>query len=597
MDLNLINTYYPSPYDIDEDVLKTTRKAVVSYLSVNHPDDDFSPGTVAGDLIVGPMTTFLAASTIAFSRFTSDLDLENIANNIVWNCDFVDDYMANFSTEHKQGTIISGLVRFTFTKDAIHEVDKNVLMSFGDDKNPYRMRLLFPGPLKVLPAGSIPTTDLTNEVVLMQSGQGAYFIDVPVVGTSTQIVAAGSSAAINKEIEYLASVVAVTELQSSVTSVSAATIAKNARTTAYSATPTTKGGVRSYMHKHWSTTHAVSVISSGDQEMLRSESATLTSVGTPAIDIYYRSKYNKSEFIDAVPLKWHADTGRFYGELKLPYTPYLITDIVTTGGNKNVRNYEVFYKPDNKFPGMSGSFGAADKLYILVDPPIDEQGNLAMPAPFENNGDHYGMFSISYLADPMVKEVHADITSGTNAPVGVSVNTLGGPLAVIENMRIEYARQPGVNLLTQEAEVDIESYINSVAAPDVISVASIANIMRYSGADHVRDIQVEGTIYFTAADWVIFNDEVFDIDKFVTGVYPSIPTDDAGWDTYPDAIKASLLSWTYEAPEVAITEWSDLLTETIHTGLEDAPSGTVSSYAVTPNNIHYACRSLTLSEI
>jgi hypothetical protein len=54
---------------------------------------------VIGDLIVTPQAYVITALEEGVSKILSDVSLENVSNGIVYNCDFVKQYLKNFGVD------------------------------------------------------------------------------------------------------------------------------------------------------------------------------------------------------------------------------------------------------------------------------------------------------------------------------------------------------------------------------------------------------------------------------------------------------------------------------------------------------------------
>ena len=79
----------PDFSELTQEKLYETRERLVDYIRVKFDDVDLNPNTVVGDLIVTPQTYTIAALETGMERFMSDLDLGNVAEDVIWNCDFV----------------------------------------------------------------------------------------------------------------------------------------------------------------------------------------------------------------------------------------------------------------------------------------------------------------------------------------------------------------------------------------------------------------------------------------------------------------------------------------------------------------------------
>jgi len=110
MSLSFTEEYYPSVDEIDADALAAARVEVVSFLQPLIPDVDLAPGTPTGEMIVSPLAMARAAADESRSRLMSDLDLANVADGIIYSCDFVRSYLGNFSVYDVENLRAFGLI-------------------------------------------------------------------------------------------------------------------------------------------------------------------------------------------------------------------------------------------------------------------------------------------------------------------------------------------------------------------------------------------------------------------------------------------------------------------------------------------------------
>ena len=86
---DLVNTYFPSVDELTEEEIQDARRRLEVFLKQFDSEIDTRPNTPFGDLHLTNLARILAAMETAQGRFMSDLDLEQIANGIIYNCDFV----------------------------------------------------------------------------------------------------------------------------------------------------------------------------------------------------------------------------------------------------------------------------------------------------------------------------------------------------------------------------------------------------------------------------------------------------------------------------------------------------------------------------
>lgn len=86
MALDFISTYFPEVSEIDAETLKSARQRLDIFLKKKYPDLDSRPNSLFGDLALSPFAHLVAGLEIAAGRMLSDLDLENVAAGVIYNC-------------------------------------------------------------------------------------------------------------------------------------------------------------------------------------------------------------------------------------------------------------------------------------------------------------------------------------------------------------------------------------------------------------------------------------------------------------------------------------------------------------------------------
>jgi hypothetical protein len=117
MDINFLDTYTPSTIELSTSDVLSTRNQLAQYTRIAFPNVANAPGSVIGDLIVTPQSYILTALEKGLERVLSDITLENVANGVVYNCDFVGSYLKNFGIDQAKYLPSSGVIRLIFSQD------------------------------------------------------------------------------------------------------------------------------------------------------------------------------------------------------------------------------------------------------------------------------------------------------------------------------------------------------------------------------------------------------------------------------------------------------------------------------------------------
>jgi len=582
MNPDIIDTYFPDVDAIPTSDLRAAHSRVTDYLLRHHSDTDVAPGSVVGDLLVNPMATMVAGLEIAMGRFMSDLDLENVANNVIWNCQFVEGYLGNFAVYDATTLQGSGIVRLLFNTDKTITIPRGIRFVFADDKEVYYLSLPFDGDVRVLASSDVPTP-LTNDVRMTAVGPNSYAVDLPVKGNMLTPVVAGDTGKTDITFDELMSVTAVVDFVDGLPPSSLPELARITRMTSYSATPTSRGGINHFIKHAWPETRTVSSLLPGDAEMQRHTDSGPLFLARPAVDIIYRSAadHTLAQIVVNIPLSGE----RFQGVVKFPDIPTRIGGMHATANRKPPAHTVWVARTHNAaLPGVTFGYSADAEFWVSIDPPINEGGIRDVPTFTGEDGTTYGSFTIAYAYDPLLGPVSRHMSSGDNAPIGVDTHVQAGPIAVIDRMDIYYEKQPGVTAIFDTAKIEITDYVNGVGWPTVMSAAELATKMKYSGATYVRDITLEGQITYVASDRVMFVGKDFDT-LDMAAIDMRAP--DQSLEDYEAAIALVLDTVSFVAPTSDLATMADLLPNVVVSNTVDADTGTTDTHAATTKNIRY----------
>ena len=119
-----LTDYFPAADEISAETLSNVRSRIETYLRSRYSESiDMSSNSVFGDLILGPLSYLIASFEIAASRLFSDIDLANVAEGQIYNCDFVAEYLDNFGLSQRVSTPATGVVRISFTEPGEYTLD------------------------------------------------------------------------------------------------------------------------------------------------------------------------------------------------------------------------------------------------------------------------------------------------------------------------------------------------------------------------------------------------------------------------------------------------------------------------------------------
>jgi hypothetical protein len=508
MALDLITTYFPEADSLSSDTLLQTRARLDTFIRIKYPDLDTRPNSVFGDLVVSPYTYLIASLESAMGKFMSDLDLEQVANGVIYNCDFVTKYLNNFAVVDQQTLQSSGVMRLVFCNDSAYTIDRRANYLFGAD-NVFSLRLPNPGSLNVLPVGSMPVP-YSNDYVLKQISEINYAIDIGVVGSMTTQVIAGVAGTTDYAVTDMVQIVAVTNFNFGLPAESLATLAAKTRETFYSATLTTRSGANSYMAREFPDLVAVSPIVPGDTEAIRA-SVNPLGVANGKLDVCVQSKNFGTTVSQTIKLNYGGSgSSAFYGRMDLIEVPYVIDSISYAGDNTVVLGNQGSSGPI-VIIGQSTNFAKAPLLTSSYSPYENYWLKIAMPSlsgtalitPIvADNGDQYAYFTVNYVSDPLVKVVSDALNSSDLTPIGVDTLVKSYVPTVIDTLLITYTKKPGTTMALDTARTEIFSYFNQLGYSSVYSSSKIYDAMFYAGASDVVSITATSNVQWSIADLI-----------------------------------------------------------------------------------------------
>lgn len=543
MNLSYTTEYYPNLDELSQEQLDSARSFVVQKLREKFADVDLSPGTVTGDQVVAPLSEFIAAADLAFSRFMSDLDLGNVAEGVIYSCPFVEGFLGNFSVYDDSNLSSIGIVRLTFSSDQAVSFARNVTFKFSEDSE-FKIRFSSEHGefFDVLPSSTAWTTEV-DKVVLVQTSDTTWSVDIPVTGTMSTVVTAGTSGTINKVFPTLSGIVAVADFVRGATPTSLPELARMARRIYHSMSANSRYGIRSTVYHHWPETAMVSPVMPNDLEMQRGAVGTALGLPNTAVDIYFRSSSDLIRQKQTVLLRYTATANhngttnntRFRGKLPLIHSPSKIISIKPVGitDPAAISEYTVYSRPTGMSIPYGVHFGTRyEEFYLDINPGMSGLVPI-VPLSAVYSGDnvdyYYAAFEIEYETDPLFKSVAAHLESPDQAAAGVSTIVRSGPLVDIDTMTIYYHRRPGVKMLLNPALEKIVEYAKKAGYPEVFTPAVIHDIMKVAGASMVASISVTGNIEATPSNRWFAYDAEFSIPSSIDAdwyriSYESMPT-------------------------------------------------------------------------
>lgn len=245
------------------------------------PDVKTTTNSVFGNLILEPLATLLATYEIAAERVRSDMILSNIAQGIIYDCNFVTEYLKNYGVSADSGVPVIGTVRLKFDTNKKFIIDRGTHILFGSVG---LFHIIAPeiGDVIVDMVGSSKTSN--NWYALTKTGDNEYAVNLPVIGPAGVTVAKDSIAFTDLDIPELISIEAVRDFESGRMPTTLPELAVMAQAISYAANFADRGGAIGFLKRKLPNLVGVSPIKSGDDEMQRDKDSIL-GVNTGKMDV------------------------------------------------------------------------------------------------------------------------------------------------------------------------------------------------------------------------------------------------------------------------------------------------------------------------
>ncbi len=500
----LLTTYLPVPADVPAASVLEARRLLTILWGLYLPDIDTRPNSVIGDSFVAGAAAVMAAGDIAAERLRSDMDPENVANNIIYDCAFVEAFLANFGVYAPSAIGTAGYIRLVFDTlpaGGTLEVARHLRFRFATDDE-YQLRLPAPGPL-LLSSPGYPLSGGTNSLPLVQTGSSSWSVVVAVESSVVADIRDSTAATVSIDLDGLQSAAGY-GFSSQDVAVGLPALARKTRTTAYAATPTTANGIRRFADVEMPGVLAIAAASPGDPEQLR---AGLTSLGfpAPAVDIYIRGRRGFREESQLVKLSYDATAQRFVGLFEPVSTPQLMRTVYWEGNPLVVLDPTIWMKSSTRLPGVQSAGSGEESYWISLPMPIgDDDAEVVSISPGE--GGSHAWFVVTYLADSEVRSARELLTSGDWKLFGADAAVLPFRVVEIEALIVHYKRRPGTRVLLDTARTEIAANINGTNYPSPLSTAPWIDSMVYAGAETVIDFEVAAELRWGIAEKLLVED-------------------------------------------------------------------------------------------
>lgn len=539
MSFNIFENYFPALSDIPAETVQDARQRIDAYTKAGWPELDTRPNTPFGDFHLTPFAYLVAGLEMALERFRSDLTMENVANGVVYDCDFVRKFLDNFSVSEVSSTGATGIIRMTFNEDKEYTLHKGFQFSIGDYIfEPYAPNS---GHTVIRRVGDMKRIGY-NDVILIDMGDGTYVADVPVMGAS-EGVAEGSAATVSETILELVSATALYDFQSGVETTSLPYLASKTRKTIHAASNGTPGGILRFMELEFPGLVASSVVTSGDLEMMRDNTNTF-SLSDGRVDILARSAGYGFNARQTVRLYFDNTAQRYMGKISTPEPIHLLNAIYGADGTTEVQhtNYSIFSRSTDGIRAelASSSYSELEELFLVIEMPTDSAGVPQLEIGFTAGGDEYIDVVLDYRCDPLLPSISNTMSGREHKIMGVDTLVKGFVPVIFKKFNVVYTRKPGSTVKIDLARSEVMSYVNAVGYPDTFSESRVNDGVFLAGAHDVVDIEVLAQVKWSVADYFLASDDPSPMEDYEAAVAAARQAPDV---TFP-SLKALRASYT-----------------------------------------------------
>jgi hypothetical protein len=360
-----ITNYLPEISEISTATLVDARDRIKTYLSAEFGDTvDMAPNSVFGDLVLNPIAHLVAGFEIAANRLFSDIDLTNVAEGTVYNCEFVQKYLENFGLSQRLEFPSTGVIRLTFTKPGSYTLDARSSILFTLNNVDYVFKFSEVDDFITIASSIEGEEETASKRKLIKINENEYVVNMPVTGPAGVAILKSTEGSSNISIANLKSVKSVIDFDPGVLPENVMELANKAQTTYYASSLTNRTGCLSFLLQTFPELQGVSPVLSGDSEMARG-TTNILGVSEGVMDIHVKSRKTfVTEFLTQ-RLAYSNTLGRWQGTLtSRSGPPVQIQNITRTGGGSVT--YDVYGKSSDSYvyPNLSASYSLEEILAV-----------------------------------------------------------------------------------------------------------------------------------------------------------------------------------------------------------------------------------------
>lgn len=362
----------PAIEELEANDILEVRDRLVTYLKTNPEfrDIDMRPNSVIGDLIMSPLSHIMAALEIGMNRITSDIDLANISQGTIYNCDFVKNYLDNFGQGQVYEYPSTGIVQLTYGDPTTKLLDYGTKFMFAGDNGADYIYELIDVENNLTLRSPYDQVDLNNpyEKKLVKLSENRYVINIAVKGKAGVGINDGTIPRTDIPHPSLLAAKALGDFDRGTLPENVMELALKVQRTYYSSSLNNRSGAISFLLQTFPELRGVSSVISGDLELTR-DRQNILGVREGALDLYVKSRTQYTFSEQLIKMVYDNEHERWVGSTDV-IEPMLWLDGIYRHGTdtrSDVKNIYGMTKDDKLCPGLSCSFSKYEKLGFEID--------------------------------------------------------------------------------------------------------------------------------------------------------------------------------------------------------------------------------------
>lgn len=496
--------YFPTLAELPAAEVAAVRSILQQAWAAHLPGVDARPASVVGDSFLAGAAPMLRAVEVAAERLRSDLDPHQVGDGIIYSCEVVQKFLANFGVYDLGGISTTGYVLLTLSsmpEARVFELPRHLRFTTSQGGIELAIACPFPGNPAIVRPGE-PLQEGANEFKASRTGGDAYIVLLPVYSAEYIVIPDATTLSLSESIDTITGAAAFA-FSALPTTAGLPELARKTQLTAFAASPSTVGGIRRFADLYFPGVKGVSVANPGDPEQVR---ASISALGfpKPAADVFVLGKRAFREVVQTVKLRYNSAGQYFSGAFDPISTPQIFNGLTWDSDASIPLEPEIWMYCDNpSLPGALAAGSGDERYWVTVPMPLDGDGAERLSIIPDEEGGPYAWFDFSYLADDEVARFRATLRSPDWRMHGTDVIVMPFRVARIRALQVSYHRRAGTRMALEQARQEILADILGTVFPAVLSPAAWTESTAFAGASKVTAIQVSASLSWGIATHIL----------------------------------------------------------------------------------------------